>query len=50
MTYETKNITFHMIHVNASSDPRCSRTLPMNVAIETAHCGCERIRARIASG
>ena len=40
--YETKNITFHMIHVKVSSDSRCSRTLPMNVAIESAHCGCER--------
>ena len=41
MTYETKNITFHVIHVKVSSDSRCSRTLPMNVAIENAHCGCE---------
>ena len=43
MTYETKNITFHMIRVKVSNDSRCSRTLPMNVAIESAHCGCERI-------
>ena len=42
MTYETKNITFHVIRVKASSKSRCSRTLPMNVAIESAHCGCER--------
>ena len=43
MTYETKNILhFHVIRVKASSDSRCSRTLPMNVAIESAHHGCER--------
>ena len=41
MTYETKHITFHVIHVKVSSDCRCSRTLLMNVAIESAHCGCE---------
>ena len=43
MTYgvETKNITFHVIHVKVSRDFTCSRTLPMNVAIESAHCGCE---------
>ena len=42
MTYETKNIMFHVIHVKVSSKSRCSRTLPMNVAIESAHFGCER--------
>ena len=42
MTYETKNITFHAIRVKVSSKSRCSRTLPMNVAIESAHYGCER--------
>ena len=42
MTYETKNITFHVICVKVSSDSRCSRNLPINVAIESAHCGCER--------
>ena len=41
MTYETKNITFHVIHVKVSGDSQCSRTLSMNVAIESAHCGCE---------
>ena len=41
MTYETQNITFHVIHVKVSGDSRCSRTLPMNVATESAHCGCE---------
>ena len=30
MTYETKNITFHMIRVKVSSDSQCSITLPMN--------------------
>ena len=40
MTYETKNITFHVIRVKVSSKSQCSRTLPMNVAI--AHCGYER--------
>ena len=40
MTYETKNITFHAIRVKVSSKSRCSRTLPMNVAIESAHYGC----------
>ena len=34
MTYETKNITFHVVRVK--------RNLPMNVIIESAHCGCER--------
>ena len=42
MTYETKNITFHAINVKVSSESQCSRTLPMNVAIESAYCGCER--------
>ena len=41
MTYETKNMTFHVIHVKVRSDTRCSRTLRMNVAIESAHCDCE---------
>ena len=39
MTYKTKNITFYVIHVIVSSDSQCSRTLPMNVAIESARCG-----------
>ena len=42
MTYETKNITFHIIHVKVSNDSRCSRALPMNVTIESAYYGCER--------
>ena len=42
MTYETKNITFHVIRVKVSSKSRCSRALPMNVVIEIAHCGCEK--------
>ena len=42
MTYQTNNITFHVIRVKVSSDSQCSRTLAMNVAIESAHCGCER--------
>ena len=29
MTYETRNIAFHVIHVKVSSDSRCSRNLPM---------------------
>ena len=41
MTNETKNTTFHIIRVRVSSDSRRSRTLPMNVAIGSAHCGCE---------
>ena len=44
MTYQTNNITFHVIRVKVSSDSQCSRTLPMNVAIERAHCGCVRER------
>ena len=40
MTYETKNITFHVIHVKVSSGSWCSRTLLMNVA--SAHCDYER--------
>ena len=42
MTYETKNITFHVIRVKVSSGSQCSRALPINVVIESAHCGCER--------
>ena len=42
MTCGTKNITFHVIHVKVSIDSRCSRTLQINDAIESAHCGCER--------
>ena len=42
MTYETKNIAFHVIRVKVSSDSRCSRTSPMNVAIESTHHGCVR--------
>ena len=42
MTYETKNITSQVIHVKVSSNSRCSRTLPMDVTIKSAHCGCER--------
>ena len=44
-----QNITFYVIHVKVSSNFRCSRTLPMNVAIESAHCGCE-IHAMIGIG
>ena len=44
MTYETKNITFHVKHVKVNSNSRCSRTLPINVAIKSAHCSCERNR------
>ena len=39
MTYEAKNIIFHVIHVKVS---RCSRTSPMKVAIESGHCDSER--------
>ena len=42
MTYETKNITFHVIREKVSSKSRWSRTSPMNVAIKSAQCGCER--------
>ena len=42
MTCETKNILFHVIHVKVSSGSQCSRTLPMNVAIEIARYGYER--------
>ena len=42
MTYETKKITFHVIHVKVSSDSQCSKTLLMNVAIESGHCDCVR--------
>ena len=42
MTLETNNITFHVVNAKVSSDARCSRTLPMNVAIESACCDCER--------
>ena len=42
MTYETKNITCHVIRVKVSSDSRCSRTLIMIVAIESVHHGCDR--------
>ena len=50
MTYGTKNITFHVIHVKVSSDSLYSRTLPMNVAIESAICGCEKNCASIGFG
>ena len=36
MTYETKNIPFHIIHVKVSSDSPHSITLPMNVASKSA--------------
>ena len=42
MTYETENnITFHVIREKLCKF-EYSRTLPMNVAIKNAHCGCER--------
>ena len=50
MTYETKNITFHVIHVKVSSESRYPRTLPMNVAIESAHCGSEKNSCKEMSG
>ena len=37
MIYESKNITFHVKHVKVSNKSR-----PMNVAIASAHFGCER--------
>ena len=42
MTYETKNITFHVIHVKVRTEIRCSRTLPMNVATKIENCSSER--------
>ena len=42
MTYETKTIAFHVIHVKVSKNSRHSRTLSMNVAIESANRDCER--------
>ena len=42
MTYETKNITFHVLRVKVNNDSRYSRIFPMDVAIESPHCGCER--------
>ena len=50
MTYETKNITFHVIPLKVSSDSRCSRTLPMKVAIESVHVVEREILARIGLG
>ena len=50
MTYGTKNITFHVIRVKVSSKSWCSRTLPMNVAIESAHCVVREICAKIGLG
>ena len=41
MTYETIDITFQVIQVKLSSDSLCSRTLPMNATIQSAHCGCD---------
>ena len=35
-------MTFHVIHVKVSNDCQFPRTSPMNVAVESAHCGCER--------
>ena len=37
MTFETKYITFHVIHVKASSDSRCSKTVLMNVTIKSVY-------------
>ena len=34
---------FHVIHVKVSSCSWCTRTLLMNVAIDSEHCDCERI-------
>ena len=42
MTHETKNITFHVIHAKVSGNSQRSRTLPMNVAIKSTCCDCER--------
>ena len=47
MTYETKKITFHVIRVKVSSDSRCSRSLPMNVAIVSARRGFERNSCKV---
>ena len=41
MTFETKKITFHIIHMKVFSDFQHSRTLPINAAIEIAHCDYE---------
>ena len=42
MTYETENnITFHVIREKLCKF-EYSRTLPMNVAIESARCGCDK--------
>ena len=50
MTYETKNITFHVIRVKVSSKSRCSRTLPMNVASRVHIVVVREIHAKIGLG
>ena len=50
MTHESKNITFHVIHVKVSIESQSSRPLPMNVAIESARCGCERNSCKVGFG
>ena len=42
MTYETKNTTFSRDTCESEQDSQSSRTLPMNVAVESAHCVCEK--------
>ena len=42
-------MTFHVTHVQVSYDSQCSRTLPMNVTIESAHCDCDRNSRRIGN-
>ena len=42
MTHETKTITFSRTTCASEWEPRCSRTILMNVAIKSAHCDCEK--------
>ena len=42
MSYETQNIMCHILHVKVNSESRFSRTLPMNVAINSTHRHCDK--------
>ena len=50
MSYETKSITFHIIHVKVSSNSRCSRTLPRMLQLRVHIVIVIEIRARIEFG
>ena len=50
MTYETKNMTFHVIHVKVSSDFRYSKSLLMKLLLRVHIVIVREICARIGFG